>query len=148
KQNFLRRCAPRLFLLLCVSIPGLLHAEDLKVPNDVKAYFDLEYARAGDQSLKLDLYVPKDGQGPFPIVVWFHSGGWRAMTKQPCTALPLVSAGYAVAAVEYQLTNVAHFPTQIEDCKAAIRWLRAHATEYHLDKDRFGAFGQSLSGGY
>jgi acetyl esterase/lipase len=58
----------------------------------------------------------------------------------------LAKDGYVVASVEYRLSNVATFPAQIEDCKAAIRWLRANAEKYQLDPNRIGAFGRSAGG--
>ncbi|HEY2762149.1 MAG TPA: alpha/beta hydrolase, partial [Pirellulales bacterium] len=133
-----------LLLIAAIACPWQANATD----DDTKIFHDLEYAEASGQKMLLDLYVPKDAAGPLPVIVWFHGGGWRATTKEPCKALPLVSDGYAIASVEYRLSKVAPFPAQIEDCKAAIRWLRAHAEEYHLDPKRFGAFAQSFSGGY
>ncbi len=116
----------------------------------VRAIRDLVYAeRAPGGPMRLDLYLPeagpKDGER-LPVVIWVHGGGWRAGSKNQCPAVPMVSRGFAVASVQYRFTNVAPMPAQIEDCKAAIRFLRARADEYGLDKDRFGAWGASAGG--
>jgi acetyl esterase/lipase len=110
---------------------------------------DLEFALPGglgSDPLLLDLFVPKAGDGPFPLVIWVHGGGWEGGDKSPCPALGLLREGFAVASVNYRLTDEAIFPAQIHDVKAAVRWLRAHAKEHKLDPDRFGAWGASAGG--
>lgn len=109
---------------------------------------DLIYKTAGGRPQKLDLFFPPEGTGPFPVIVWIHGGGWRSGSKENClparTGFP--QRGFAVASVNYRLTDAATFPAQIEDCKAAVRWLRAHAGKYGLDAERFGAWGSSAGG--
>ncbi len=119
---------------------------DLAVPKGVKAIRNIEYAHIGGKRLLLDLYLPKDNDKPLPVVVWIHGGGWRAGDKERCPALPLAGKGFAVASINYRLTDVACFPAQIHDCKGAIRWLRAHAKEYKLDPERIGVWGSSAGG--
>ena len=63
-------------------------------------------------------------------------------SKDGCPAVPLTTKGYAVASINYRLSQHAVFPAQIEDCKAAIRWLRANAAKYHLDADHIGVWGR------
>lgn len=97
-----------------------------------------------DSTQKLDLFVPK-GTGPFPLIVAIHGGGWHAGgkdwgLKMAPTFLPL---GFAVAGIDYRWVQDAPFPAQIQDCNAAIAWLRAHATQYHLDRNRIGVMGHS-----
>ncbi|MEW6251890.1 MAG: alpha/beta hydrolase fold domain-containing protein [Planctomycetota bacterium] len=95
---------------------------------------------------KLDLYLPA-GAGPFPLVVWIHGGAWLAGDKYPCgKAGILLDAGFAVASVNYRLSQDATFPAQIHDCKGAIRWLRAHAAQYRIDPSRVGSWGSSAGG--
>lgn len=109
---------------------------------------DIEYARSGNESLKLDLYLP-EGEGPFPLVIWVHGGGWRSGDKalSPASAqVRQTTRGYAVASINYRLSQQAKFPAQIEDCKAAVRWLRAHAAQYNLDPARIAAWGSSAGG--
>lgn len=105
-----------------------------------------EYARVGNRVLQLDLTVPTEGNGPFPVIVWIHSGQWRGGARTPNPALREVARGYAVAAVDYRLSNEAVFPAQIADVKGAIRWLRAHAEQLHLDPERIGAWGHEAGG--
>jgi acetyl esterase/lipase len=112
----------------------------------VKVYNDLIYAQAGEYGLCLDLYVPDDVSGPCPLVVWVHGGAFRMGDKANPIALPLVGRGYAVASINYRLSQEAIFPAQIHDCKAAVRWLRAHAGAYNLDGEHVGAWGDSAGG--
>jgi acetyl esterase/lipase len=98
--------------------------------------------------LVLDLYTPA-GDPPFPVIVWVHGGGWRAGDEDLPPDHPVlrqVARGYAVASVEYRLSQEAVFPAQIEDCKAAVRWLRGNATTYGLDPTRVAAWGSSAGG--
>jgi acetyl esterase/lipase len=96
--------------------------------------------------LSLDLYLPTEGAGPFPVIVAIHGGGWAAGRKEEAQGIRQASRGYAVATITYRLSGVATFPAQIEDCKAAVRWLRANAKKYNLDADRVGATGHSAGG--
>jgi acetyl esterase/lipase len=112
----------------------------------VKAMRDLEYAKVGSKSLLLDLYVPEKADAPLPLIVWVHGGAWRAGDKANCPAKGQLKRGYAVASINYRLSQEAIFPAQIHDCKAAIRWLRAHAKENNLDPKRIGVWGSSAGG--
>jgi acetyl esterase/lipase len=105
---------------------------------------DLEYARSGGRSLRLDLYLPTHGAGPWPVVLWFHGQPGR---KAAAPARRLTRAGYAVASVEYRSPRVARFPAQLRDARAAVRWIRANAAGHGLDPDHVAAWGES-AGGY
>lgn len=120
-----------------------------RLPPDIVAHRDLAYVEDGHERQKLDLYLPKaPGLAPLPVILWVHGGGWQNGSKANCLPLRLhfVERGYAVASLGYRLTDAAVFPAQIQDVKAAIRWLRAHAGEYHLDPARFAAWGSSAGG--
>lgn len=106
---------------------------------------DIEYATADGKRLLLDLYLP-EGAGPHPVIVWVHGGGWLAGNKNGGPAVRQATRGYAVASINYRLSFEAKFPAQIEDCKAAVRWLRANAARYNLNPDRIGAWGSSAGG--
>ena len=136
-----------LFVFL-FSLAFSAYAAENPVLKDVKSHKDLVYAKHGDREMKLDLYVPEKGAGPFPMVVWIHGGGWIAGDKNDCPPLNLgyCQRGYATASLSYRFSNVAPFPAQIEDCKAAIRWLKAHAKEYNLDPNHIGVWGGSAGG--
>ena len=99
---------------------------------------------------KLDIYLPNDGQGPFPVIVDLYGGGLLFGDKSSHKlepALALMPAGYAVVSVNYSLLQAAPFPTQIYEIKAALRFLRANATTYQLDMQRVALMGES-SGSY
>lgn len=104
---------------------------------------DIVYGSEVPQSQNLDLYVPRKASEPLPLVVWIHGGGFVRGSKRPTVAMPLLDRGFAVASIEYRFLDVAPFPAQIHDCKAAIRWLRAHAREHNIDPERIGVWGSS-----
>jgi acetyl esterase/lipase len=116
-----------------------------EMPEGTTAYRDLAYVTNGHQRQKLDLYVPPEGQR-LPLIIWVHGGAFRAGSKEGGVPLQYLSAGYAVASLNYRLSQHAIFPAQIEDVKAAVRWLRANAHTYRLDPSRFGAWGPSAGG--
>jgi len=118
-----------------------------KLPAGVRMERDLAYVQGGDESQKLDLYLPeKPAAGPLPLIVHIHGGGWRGGSKSPCPFLVMVNRGYAVASIEYRFSQKAVFPAQIQDCQAAIRWLRGQAGKYGLDAGRVGVIGGSAGG--
>jgi acetyl esterase/lipase len=96
---------------------------------------------------QMDLYLPK-GDGPFPLVVLIHGGAFKMGDKRMETsnAEALVAKGYAAASINYRLSSEAKFPAQIEDCKGAVRFLRANAGKYHLNPDKIGSWGASAGG--
>ena len=108
---------------------------------------DLVYNRINGRALRLDLYCPQKAYGPSPVILWIHAGGWsHGRKEQHIPVISFVSDGYAVTSIELRLSGEAPFPAQIEDCKAAVRWLRANAAKYNLDADRIGAAGHSGGG--
>jgi acetyl esterase/lipase len=116
------------------------------LPPGTRVERDLEYGPHGERNT-LDLYLPAKADGPLPLVIWVHGGAWRGGSKAGGgPALRLLTHGYAVASINYRLSQHATFPAQINDCKAAVRYLRANAKKYGLDPDRFGAWGSSAGG--
>lgn len=116
-------------------------------PAGVKMEKDIPYISNGDESQKLDLYLPeKAADKPLPLIVHIHGGGWRGGSKFPCPVAAMVLKGYAVASVEYRFSQKAVFPAQIQDCQAALRWLRAHSQQYQLDTEHVGVIGGSAGG--
>ena len=133
-------------LLLLASVPlALGQPSSPRPPESTTVYRDLAYVPGGHERQKLDLYLPKDGTN-LPIIINIHGGAFRAGRKEDGVPLSYLAQGYAVASINYRLSQHAVFPAQIEDCKAAVRWLRAHAAEYRLDPTRFAAWGSSAGG--
>jgi acetyl esterase/lipase/enterochelin esterase-like enzyme len=103
--------------------------------------------KGGHERHRLDLYTPEKPDGPLPVIVWIHGGAWLGGSKDGrVPAVPFVTKGYAVASINYRLSSHAVFPAQIEDCKAAVRWLKANAKTYNLDPKRIGVWGASAGG--
>ncbi len=142
----------RVFLAYLLTLP--LHFGSPSFAEDapsVSVERGLVYATVGgptneDQALGLDLYVPAGVSKP-PLVVWIHGGGWRGGSRKNPKLIDVTKHGYALASVSYRFTDRAIFPAQIHDCKAAIRWLRAHADQYGYDADWIAVAGSS-AGGY
>jgi len=108
---------------------------------------NIAYANTSNTQ-KLDLYLP-DGNGPFPIIVNIHPGGFFSGDKDMVpgtTGKALLKAGYAIASINYRLSGEAKFPAAVLDAKAAVRFLRANAAKYRLDPDKIVTFGQSAGG--
>lgn len=113
---------------------------------------DIDYAPAdpaGSNGHKLDLYLPAGGTGPTPVVIWTGGSAWMADTGKRTAgrlASQLVAAGYAVAGVSIRSSSQVKFPGQLHDIKAAIRWLRANASQFGLDGAHIGIMGDSSGG--
>lgn len=111
-------------------------------------YLDVAYA-AASEAQKLDVYLPNEGDGPFPVIVSVHGGAFMMGDKADGQLTPMLAGldrGYAVVGVNYRLSDEAIQPAQINDIKAAIRFVRANAEKYNLDPDRIAAWGGSAGG--
>jgi len=139
--------ATALILPLAFSTMAL-RAADMVVPDSVTFEKGVEYSNAEDQHLQLDLAQPKSGNGPFPTILCIHGGGFRAGTREGYDKLCLTLAdhGYVAATITYRLAPAHKFPAAVQDCKAAVRWLRANAAKYHIDPARIGVTGGSAGG--
>jgi|JI6StandDraft_1071083.scaffolds.fasta_scaffold03815_5 acetyl esterase/lipase len=121
------------------------------VPPEIEALRDIAYADTENARQKLDLYLPKvrKGDKPLPVIVFIHGGGWRGGDKSGGIGNVgrfVQSGEYAGASIGYRLTDEAQWPAQIHDCKAAIRWIKAHAKEYNLDATKIAVWGTSAGG--
>jgi acetyl esterase/lipase len=132
--------------LVTVDPPQPPKAASETTTNGVRVLRDLAYIGDGHERHQLDLCLPAKSEKPAPIVVWVHGGAWKMGSKEGCPAAWLVTKGYAVASINYRLSQHAIFPAQIQDCKAAIRWLRANAAKYALDAKHVGVWGASAGG--
>lgn len=111
---------------------------------------DRPYAGTEGPRQRLDLFLPtRPANARLPVIVFIHGGAWRQGDKRVGRKLlqPFVESGaYAGASVNYRLSQMAPWPAQIHDVKAAIRWLRAHADRYGLDSQKIGVWGTSAGG--
>ena len=126
----------RISILLCLLFPQLGFAQSRVIEN-------LEFSKPAGIALHLDLYLPTNVATPRPVVVFVHGGGWKNGSRKSArrTASWLTEHGFIVAGIDYRLTDVAGWPAQIDDCNAAVRWLRDNAKKYNIDPDRIGAWG-------
>jgi acetyl esterase/lipase len=137
-----------LLVLLGATLQGLaqpkVSPKGPKLPDGVTADRDVAYGTHERQ--KLDVYVPK-GDGPFPLILWVHGGGWEGGSKDSAgPVVNMLGRGYVLASTNYRLSRHAPFPAQIHDVKGAVRYLRANAKKYKIDPDRFGVAGGSAGG--
>ncbi len=116
--------------------------------ESIRVVSDIPYAKVDGQQLRLDLYLPAEAKKGVPCVVFIHGGGWkngdRSSGKK--NAAWLTEHGFAVASIDYRLTDVAQWPAQIEDCYAAVRWIREHGQQHGIDPSHIGAWGTSAGG--
>jgi len=149
------RCIPTGFALLwCLTV--IVGSEALAqntapqrptLPKGIVAEYDVKYVAGGDAAQSLDVYFPESpADKPLPLLVWIHGGGWSGGSKTQVPYLYQLPRGYVVASVEYRFSQKAKFPAQIQDCQAAIRWLRANAKKYGIDPSRIGVGGASAGG--
>ena len=108
---------------------------------------DVQYGTLPEQ--KVDVYLPDEGDGPFPLIIYVHGGGWSMGNKRegalPCI-IDAIKYGYAVISVDYRLAPGVKFPEFLFDVKTAVRWARANAKEFRFDPDKFGMVGDSAGG--
>ena len=145
-----------------ISVPGAIHNFENWRPDqwawkeELTAWLrgdrrglwkDIAYARPGGLDLRMDAYIP-EGHGPFPAVVIVHGGGWEAGNKVTYVSPvfePLARAGFAWFSIDYRLTPYARVPEELEDIRAAIRFIRGHADWFHVDPARLALLGESAS---
>lgn len=108
---------------------------------------NLTYVQRGATVLKADVYLPT-GPGPFAGVLMVHGGAWAAGNKAHMArhAHVLTSHDYVVVSIAYRLAPQDRFPAPLDDCRAAIRWMRRNADQYKIDPTRIGAYGYSAGG--
>jgi acetyl esterase/lipase len=113
--------------------------------TEVEVLRDIPYRTADGHKLVLDIFRPKGVKGPMPGIVMIHGGSWNSGSKEQVQAVaePMAKQGYVVANINYRLAPASKWPAQIEDSKAAVRWLRRNAKEYGVNPARIGAVGFS-----
>ena len=138
------------FLLMgsCFFSPSVWSGETFRLPDGVRVEQNLVYSSPGGRDLHLDLFLPEEGRGLFPAVVYIHGGGWyrgnrNAFRRQ---AAHMATKGFAGACIEYRLSGEAKYPAAVQDSKAAVGWMHANAAKYRIDPQRIGAAGASAGG--
>ncbi len=141
---------------LCFALIGcsaLSHAQTsgrsfVDVASTYSVAPNLTYHRAGGVDLKLDVYRPRDIQGPNPTLMYIHGGGWTNGSKEgsSLTFLPYLEMGWTVVNVAYRLADVAHAPAAVEDTRCALRWIYRNAEQYGFDKTNIVVTGNSAGG--
>jgi acetyl esterase/lipase len=127
-----------------------------EIPQSIALQTDLRYREGESGAWKMDLAYPKHaGTKLRPGLLVIHGGGWIEGDKSSFTSLKnwapgniidFAMLGFVAASINYRMSGEAPFPAALEDCKNAVRWLRAHASEYHIDANRIGAYGNSAGG--
>jgi acetyl esterase/lipase len=131
-----------------LSLLGALLAVPPVFGDDVRFESGITFARPAGETLKLNLARPALGNGPLPAVICIHGGGFSGGRREDYDDLcrKFARRGYVAVTIDYRLSPKHRWPAHIHDCKAAVRWLRAHATEYGIDGERIGAVGSSAGG--
>lgn len=114
-----------------------------------RKYLNIPYASLSPAQ-QLDVYLPDEAAGPFPVIVAIHGGAFMGCDKADLQVTPMLAGlarGYAVVSINYRMSGEARFPALVHDAKAAVRWIRGHARDYGFDPGRIAAWGGS-AGGY
>ncbi len=123
---------------------GFLVIPNLSQSQASPKYKDIVYAAVDGKELRLDIYMPTATTSPH-LLIWVHGGAWRSGTKESVPKV-FVENGFAVASLDFRQSTEARFPAQVHDIKAAVRFLRAKASEYGYRGDKFAIAGSSSGG--
>lgn len=116
--------------------------------NTYRVVPNVTYHTANNRENKVDLYLPSGVDGPVPVLMYIHGGGWRGGSKESSVLrlLPWLEKGWAVVNVQYRLAEVSLAPAAVEDCLCALRWVIQNADTYNIDADRIVVTGNSAGG--
>ena len=138
-------------LLAALFMPVYTSAQGQRTANTdniKRKWIDIAYANQS-QAQKVDIYLPEEGDGPYPVILSIHGGAFKSGDKgdgQVNAMLEGLKRGYAVVSVNYRLSGEAIWPAQIQDVKAAIRWIRANSKQYKLNSGKIATWGGSAGG--
>lgn len=135
-------------LLSFVSVPLLVLFATVAraVPAEADTHFamrNISYTHGGSPSQTLDLYVPAYSKKTVPLIIWIHGGAWSLGDKGDAPIQEIEKRGYAAASINYRLISEAPFPAQLDDCRAAINFLKTTAQRSHIDPNKIGLWGES-----
>ncbi|MCM8810236.1 MAG: alpha/beta hydrolase [Candidatus Omnitrophica bacterium] len=133
---------------LLFSFSIFVFSQNIKLPENVEIIKDVVYGNVDGKNLYLDIIRPKKAEGKLPVIVFIHGGGWKGGDKKTgfFKLIPFAENQYFCVSINYRLSGEAKFPAQIEDCKCAIRFLRANAEKYNIDSEKIGVWGASAGG--
>jgi acetyl esterase/lipase len=144
---------------LCLGcLPGIatVQADQGSIPADITVQYNVRYREGASPSWVLDLAMPKAAaEKPRAAIVVIHGGGWiegsrssfsGANDRRPGHIFDFAQHGYVAVTIDYRLAKAAPFPAAVEDCKCAVRWLRANREKYNIDPERIGVWGNSAGG--
>ena len=115
-------------------------------PPQIVILHDVVTGQGGGRDLHAEIAYPADKPGALPAVIYIHGGGWSGGSHKQGPIQDIARAGFFAASIEYRLSGEAKWPAQIQDCKLAVRWLRANAAKYHVNPNRIGVWGDSAGG--
>jgi pectinesterase len=148
-MHLLRVLSLSFLVCLTASAQGAPKWKSVKpnLPDTIALHSKVECSHPGAFSIPLEIYVPK-AEGTYPAILLIHGGGWKARQIEADRPLAerLALRGYVVAQVAYRLSTEAKYPAALHDCKAALRFMRAHAKDYKIDPTRIGCAGGSAGG--
>lgn len=136
-------------LLFTLSVDASHAQQPPKIPDDVEILRNVEFGKGGNQTLSMHILRPKTlPKEPMPVLVYINGSAWMRDNKDLAIGRLIATAqqGYFGATIQVRTSGETTFPGMLEDAKCAIRFLRAHAKEYHLDTDRIGVWGDSSGG--
>jgi acetyl esterase/lipase len=138
-------------ILICTALfSQICYTQDqsIDISNIKNKYLDIPYAAVSDAQ-KLDIYLPDKGDGPFPVILSIHGGAFKFGDKGDSQVTPMLEGlkrGYTVVSINYRMSGEATWPAEINDCKAAVRWIKANSKEYKFNPDKIAAWGGSAGG--
>jgi len=150
----MKKILPLIFCLLSATLTAWAQDTDALqfFPKGIRLYNNIAYAQDTLKRHQLDVFLLPGTAKKHPIILWLHSGGWRAGDKQgdmhymPNTLKSLVKNGYAIVAINYRYSTTAIFPAQIIDCNQALEFVCENGDKYHLDRKRIAIMGFSAGG--
>ncbi len=132
-------------VVLAASATGVRGEEAASPEPEVQR--NVPYGDDDDFRHTADIYMPP-GEGPFPAVLMIHGGAWTSGSKGHMIghARTVAEAGYTVVSINYRLAPKHPFPAQIDDCRAALAWMKTNAAKYKIDPERMATYGYSAGG--